>query len=488
MKISQRNIIIIGAGIAGLSAAFKLIEKGIQVTILEARPTSGGRIQTFIEQFSDGLFAEGGAYYVSDHHRETMKYIKEVCKLPLSPILSEREKLFYYLKNEKDPLITIDLQRGLGEAAKNIPGAVLVQNPWPSSLTLNSDEQNKGLYGFLKEYFVPKGIELSREATLHANNIPTEIKQYDEMNFLHYLKTKARASGGAIKLLEPWLVPYLDQYENVSALAILRDAKLARNFDTPDVKWFTLERGMAEFPHTLANQLPEKTIRYNAEVTQLDQDEKGVTVFYKESGETRSIKANRIICTLPLPILREIKFHPPLSSMKRRIIEEFSYASIMRIYIECETKSYRRDGWNGHVFSDLGFNLIDSTHHLNGINGSQKGILQYVTSGANAIKLGGKSEEERINFAVTQMDKIFPGIKNSFNKSGSRGISKFWDEDKWNRGAYVLFKPGQITEFGSDIFKHEGLIYFAGDHTSEIPGWMEGAIQSAHRVVEEIVG
>jgi monoamine oxidase len=478
----SKKVIIIGAGLSGLSAAYKLIEAGYRTTILEARQRPGGRVETLTHPFSEGLFAEAGAYYISDQHSLTMHYIKNICKLPLSPILSEQSILWYYLKNEPEPMLPIDLQRGIGKFAQ---GTVrLVENPWPLSVNLNPREQDKGLYVFLKEYLAPKDFQKAFSSSKNLNSYSKVFQKFDQMNFLDFLKSSG-ASESAIKLLEPWLVPYIDQYNKVSALSILRDAKLARTFDKSDRKWFTLERGMEGLPRALEAKLPIGTVQYNSPAIELFQNKKGVSVTYLDSGTRRSIIGDKVICTIPFPVLREIQIRPVLSREKRKILRDLPYASVMKIFIQCETGIYGRKGWNGHVFSDLGMNLIDSTFH---IKGREEGILQLVTSGKQAKKLGSLSEQERINFAVDSMDKVFPGVRKSFEKSGSRGVSKFWDEEHWNRGAYAFFKPGQITAFKTGTFEPEGSLHFAGDHTSQIPGWMEGAFQSAHRVVDEIIG
>src|SRR5262245_40849832 len=72
----SKNVIIIGAGLAGLSAAFELSRLGHEVTLLEARLRPGGRVYTLREPFSDGMYAEAGAARIPDNHQLTLKYIK----------------------------------------------------------------------------------------------------------------------------------------------------------------------------------------------------------------------------------------------------------------------------------------------------------------------------------------------------------------------------------------------------------------------------
>ena len=91
--------------------------------------------------------------------------------------------------------------------------------------------------------------------------------------------------------------------------------------------------------------------------------------------------------------------------------------------------------------------------------------------------------KERVAMVLAEMTKVYPRISEQFEG----GASKSWDDDEWARGAYAWFKPGQMSALMPHIARSEGRIHFAGDHTSATPGWMEGALESAERVVQEIV-
>ena len=92
------------------------------------------------------------------------------------------------------------------------------------------------------------------------------------------------------------------------------------------------------------------------------------------------------------------------------------------------------------------------------------------------------SQEERMRAVAADLVKLFPAIADQYES----GTSKCWDEDEWSRGAYAWFRPGQMTKFLPTLGRPEGRIHFAGDHTSPTPGWMEGALHSAERVVKEV--
>jgi monoamine oxidase len=94
------------------------------------------------------------------------------------------------------------------------------------------------------------------------------------------------------------------------------------------------------------------------------------------------------------------------------------------------------------------------------------------------------SEGERFRRVTADLEKLFPDP--AMISQLESGTSKCWDDDEWARGAYAWFRPGQMARFLPVLGRADGRIHFAGDHTSPTPGWMEGALQSAERVVKEI--
>ena len=78
----------------------------------------------------------------------------------------------------------------------------------------------------------------------------------------------------------------------------------------------------------------------------------------------------------------------------------------------------------------------------------------------------------------------FPDIERRFQK----GLTQNWSDDPWARGGFAIFYPGQMTGWGNAIARAEGRMHFAGEHTSPWQGWMEGALWSADRVFQEILG
>jgi monoamine oxidase len=103
-------------------------------------------------------------------------------------------------------------------------------------------------------------------------------------------------------------------------------------------------------------------------------------------------------------------------------------------------------------------------------------------TGEQARRVTEMKETERLRFTLGEMEKVYPAIRKNFEG----GTSVCWDEDRWARGAYAWFKPGQMSDLLPHIARPEGRIHFAGEHVSSWPGWMQGAFQSGHRAAREI--
>src|SRR6266545_2008126 len=158
-----KKVIIIGAGLAGLSAAYELTRAGHDVTILEARTRPGGRVFTLRAPFSDGLYNEAGAAYIPDSHDWTMKYIK-FFDLPLDPIVPSKLASVFFVRGNR-----IEVR-----PRENIK--------WPFDLT--AEEKRVGLVGMREKYVESVVKEIKNAAA--PDWPPAQFKKYDQMTFLEF--------------------------------------------------------------------------------------------------------------------------------------------------------------------------------------------------------------------------------------------------------------------------------------------------------------
>jgi monoamine oxidase len=447
----RRRIVIIGAGLAGMAAAYQLIESGHDITILEARTRAGGRVHTLREPFADGLHAEAGAMFIPDSHDLTMHYIK-LFRIPLNIIPHQSRAINFYLRGKRfgsDDTRTIN-----------------------SLLNLSPEEKRLGLDGMTAKYLIPV---LSEMGDARSQSWPPErLKKYDQMTYAQFLRERG-ASTEAMRLLRLNDADLTgDGVDAVSALMVLRETAL--NYNT--VELYTVKGGTDLLPKAMAARLASK-IRYGSAVVQIEQDARSVKVTYLQAGASETISADYLICAIPFTILREVKVTPDFSAEKRRALQELPYTSATRVYVQSRREYWASAGLGVSAYTDLPvMAIVNSTLNQTGT----RGILESYMAGENARRVARMNEGERLDFTSIEMEKVYPGIRKNFEG----GASVAWDEDRWARGAYAWFKPGQMRELLPHIARAEGRIHFAGEHTSSWPGWMQGAFQSGHRAAREI--
>jgi monoamine oxidase len=444
-----QRILILGAGMAGLGAAMELIGQGHDVTILEARTRPGGRVFTIREPFADGLYAEGGAMQVFETHARALRYIKQF-SLELDPIQPARANSVRHIN---------------GKRIEAKPGEPIA---WP--FELNGAERKAGSPNAL--YVTPR-LEAIIDAE-RRNKLIEEFGHLDRQTFTEYL-TSEGASPGAIAILKIGLAGGLgDGADAVSALDLLREAA----HRSVSHQSFTIRGGTDRLPKALAAKLGAR-IQYGTPVIRIDQRQNEVSVVASQAGGIRTFAADYVVCAIPFSVLRRIPISPSFSPQKRAAVDGLLYTSVARTYVQTRTRFWLEDGVSGSASTDLPvMGIYERTINQPG----SRGILESYQAGATARRSTRMSDGERLAAALEGIAMVYPRIREQFEG----GASKCWDSDEWSSGAYTWFKPGQMTSWLPQITRPEGRIHFAGEHASTSPGWMEGALESAERVVREI--
>jgi len=445
---SRQKVLVVGAGLAGLAAAYELIQAGHEVTVLEARSRAGGRVQTLREPFADGLYVEAGAMTVQDTHDWTIHYA-QLFDLPLDPIPHSPGSILYQVRG-----------RRIVESA---------ETPLPFELT--PEEKALGRRGIRERYLQPLLLQVG-DTTAPGWPGP-ELAELDRVSFAELLKRRG-ASPGAISLLRMGFPDLLgDGADAVSALDLLREsAQRAASKQS-----FTVRGGSDRLPLALAARLTDR-IQYGSPVVRIEQDATAVRAIVKTGGIHRTLSADYLICTVPFPVLRSVEIVPQLPAEKRRAIAELQLTSVSRIFLQTRSRFWEAQGLSGVVLSDRPWSVFPRTPDP----ASHRGILESYSAGVEARRIA-KLKESPLTLTVREAATVFPELPDQFEG----GTAKLWDEDEWTRGAYTWFKPGQMRSLLPVIARSEGRLLFAGEHTSDHPGWMQGALASGVRAAREVM-
>jgi len=446
---APKKVIVIGAGLAGLSAAYELTRAGHDVTVLEARTRPGGRVLTLRDSFADGLYAEAGATRVPDHHRFTIEYA-ELFGLTLDPFEPPDLPSVYYVRGKR-------IQVTSGQKVE-----------WPYELT--AEERALGVRGMRQKYIWSMAGELG---DVTAPSWPPEtLEKYDRMNRSDFWRSRG-ASAGAITLLS--LGGIDDRVETWSALFMLRNQALNRKLN----RYYKIRGGTDLLPKAFAAGLTEK-IHYASPVVRIEQGAKVVKAVIRHADSYQTLTGDYLICAVPFSVQKDIEVSPAFSVEKQRAIEQLPYLSASKVFLQSKKRFWVNEGLSGFATTDLPVGQVwDMTYKQPGT----RGILQAFPISLHSRRVTAMAESERINYALEQVEVIYPGMREHFEG----GLTKCWDEDEWARGASAFYKPGQVSSLLPHVARSEGRIHFAGEHTSAWgDGWMQGALESGNRVAQEV--
>jgi monoamine oxidase len=445
---APKKVVVIGAGLAGLTAAFELMRAGHDVTVLEARSRPGGRVYTLRDQFPDGLYVEAGAIDFNRSYTQLLSYAKEFQLATVEIPDTEKQVLFARGKR-------LVIQRG-------------IEPPWPFALT--TEERNLGKSGLEDKYLVPLRREVGNP--LDPRWPAPSLAPYDRLTVEQFLRTRGVSEDG-VALLK--LDLYGEDYSQLSALETLADEAFLFSGDKP----MMFSGGNDLLPKAFADRLADR-IQYASAVTRIAQDARKVRVSIANSAQEQQIEADRVVVTIPFSVLRTIELDSSVSSQKRKVIDNLHYESVMRVYLQTQTRFWAAHKEDGAAYTDLPIGaIVDHTCIQPGI----RGILEAQMYGPKAANAKSMDPDERLKFAARHMERVHPGMAQSYES----GRSVAWDnDDPWSRGGWCDHAPGEMMAFYPLAAASEGRMHFAGEHTSPIPGTMEGAILSGQRAAREI--
>ncbi|MEP7364806.1 MAG: FAD-dependent oxidoreductase [Acidobacteriota bacterium] len=441
---SRKRVVIAGAGLAGLCAAYELRKLGHDVVIVEAQLRPGGRVLTLREGLTPGVHAEAGATRIPTSHDLTLRYVRHF-DLPLEPLFYPGLFDVYHLR---------------GENFVMKPG---VRHQWP--LALSPEEQALGPDGLYKRYVHPAIAAGLAEA--RSNDVPKSVLQGDSMTMARYLRKKG-LSADAIELTMLGFDPDLGSAAWTFLDEINHEAP-------PPVR--RIQGGNDRLPRAFAASLAP-VIRYGRAAAAFGQNEKEAWLVVNHGGQQETLRADHVICTLPFSVCRKMFAEARLPEKKLFTIESQPYSSTTKVYLQMTSQFWRKQGLSGWANTDL---LSERFWALGQTDPDARGLLKCYNIGPKADRLDTMTDAQRQQAVLEDAERVFPGAKQHYEG----GVSKSWMNDPFQRGSFAQYDPGQIGNIAINR-QREGRIHFAGEHTSRYNAWMQGAFESALRVVDEI--
>lgn len=444
----RKRVIVLGAGLAGLSAAHELMAAGHEVTLLEARSRAGGRVYTLRDPFPDGLYAEVGATRISDTHDWVHKYVSAF-GLPLEDFR---------------PSVGADVYHIRGRRLAMSDGKAMT---WPLALT--DEERRLGLAGMRAKYIRSTFDEIGNAGAPDAP--PSALARFDSLSYTEFLQRQG-ASPDARLLLT--LGTGSNEHHATSALMRLRAAVWRGRTQ----RWTKIRGGNDQLPKAFAIALGD-SIHYMTAALRIDQSPEGVRVVAVRNGTTETFDADYLVCTVPLPVLRRLDVRPAFPARVQRAIREYGYASTTKVFLQTRSRYWEREGLSGFAVTDR---PSQEVWNISANQPGPRGLLVVYTTGRTIPRLVGPRDADRVAWAAREAEHLFPGM----NRELENGVSYSWDEDRWAGAAFAQPRPGQLIEFATVLRQPVGRILFAGDHASAWPAWMQGALESGNHAARLI--
>lgn len=440
-EVERVDVIIVGAGLAGLNAALVLGATGARVRVLEADARVGGRCWT--AEDLPGRPEMGASQVFSMYAR-----VRHLCEtlgvgLDLPPAGASAE-------TRRAPI------------ALSLNGAPVMHEDWESAAANPLSGAERAISpALLYPHYAAKCMTFTGPNDwLSDDNLPLDGLSLDQ------LFRRAGASEEAIRYMNIGSAPRT--LADGSALDLQHKNFLYR-WNGERGPYHHVRGGTAALPRAMASRLGDD-LRLAHRVTSIRTDSREVDVRCANGARFR---ASACVCTVPFSVLRGIHFDAPLSAAHRASIDAMAYTDLIMGFLTPRRRFWDDDGLPPTLWSNGDLQqVLYAPSHVDDVGN----LIVYVR-GAGTHAIRSKGEAAARAFFVEELARLRPASR------GNVEVARYldWGRHPGSLGAYMYYRPGEVRRFRSQVAVPAGRVYFAGEHIGQIDPGMEGACESGER-------
>lgn len=443
------RVAIVGAGLAGLTAAHTLRKAGLIAPVYDAAGRVGGRMLSVRGVLAPEVVWNLGGEFIDSDHRHILALAREL-QVPLwDRTRVQPRTLGYYVGGQSYSEAQViealmPLVPRLRQDYDQVGDSINSANPVAVALdrlSLGAYLDQLGVQGWLRRLL----------ETAFVSEFGLEVDQQSALNFL--------------------LLVGLDLRQGF------------RVYGDSDERYL-LQGGSQALTDALAQGLTDQIHLEHGLVRLTGDAVSGYQLtLVGPAGRTLEVRADAVILAVPFTTLRQVELQVDLPELKRRCIAELGYGTHAKVGLGVTRRLWRDQGSSGEAFSDAPFQMVwDSSEFQPGPQGG----LTLFPGGTAGWAVGQQATETLLDDWVPGLEAVFPGLGAARN---GRSGQFAWATYPYSLGSYSCFRPGQWTTLGGAAGRPVGQIYFAGEHCSiEFQGYMNGAAETGRRTALGILG
>ncbi|MDE0753886.1 MAG: flavin monoamine oxidase family protein [Woeseiaceae bacterium] len=469
------KVLILGAGLSGMTAAYELGLRGYDCQILEARPFAGGRCQssragfkttqvdgeTRTCDFDEGQYFNHGPWRLPSYHHAVFHYIRKF-GIPMEIMVQENDQGYLQHDEADGPLAGRRVRkREIKADMRGYTAELLAKLTDQGALDKQLDNQDRER---LIDYLIREGFlnarDFSYQGTLHRG-----LTKFDVMG-----ANGPNTPSEALAFKEILLSGLGNSFQGVTSI------------DHPHTMYQPIG-GMDNIARGFEREVGDK-ITFNAEVQELRQNDNGVVVPYRDtvSGNMRVAKADYCITTIPLAVLTKLPMD--LSDQCKEAVAAPGKMTVGKLALQMNRRFWEEDDNIYGGSSTLGIPGHTVIYPSYGYFGKKGVIKSAYPIGRSAVGFGELSLDEQVEQAIGRSERIHPG---QFRKHyDNKAFSITWHNTRYTEAGWSTWSPPDRDKHIPVLREPQGRIYFSGDYVSGLAGWQVGAIESAWTQIEKI--